>query len=105
MVQTSNSNKTGGRKNHNQRKKNAPIEQSDLNAKEHNTGSNKGKKKVKFPCLSCKEDHFTRDCPCLMDIQKYVEQSKNPPPTILTNPFPAQQQQMVAQAPAKNPPI
>ena len=89
LVQTS---KTSRLKNHNQCKKNAPIEQSEANAKEPNAGSNKGKKKLKFPCLACKEDHFTRDYPRLADVQKYVEQSKNPPRVVLTNPFPAQHQ-------------
>ncbi|WP_206672685.1 hypothetical protein, partial [Serratia oryzae] len=49
-----------------------------------------GKKKLKFLCLACKEDHFTKDCPRLVDVQKFVEQSKNPTLTMLTNPFPAQ---------------
>jgi hypothetical protein len=48
LVQTSKSNQTGGRKNHNCRKKNAPAEKSELNSKEPNTGGNKGKKNVKF---------------------------------------------------------
>lgn len=34
-----------------------------------------------------------------MDVQKYVEKSMNPPPAMLTNPFPTQHQQMVAQIP------
>ena len=103
LVQTSKSNQTGGRNNCNRWKKNAPTKQSELNAKEPNVGGNKGKKKVKFPCLASKEDHFIRDCPRLVDIKKYVEQSKNPLPAMLTNPFPAQQQQMVAQVPAQQP--
>ena len=98
FVQTS---KTSRRKKCNQHKKNAPTEQSEANAKEPNTGNNKGKKKLKFPCLACKEDHFTRDCPCLVNVQKYVEQSKNPTPTMLMNPFPTQHQQMVSQVPTQ----
>lgn len=93
LVQTS---KTSRQKNHNQRKKNAPTKQSEANSKEPNTGNNKGKKKLKFPCLACKEDHFTRDYPHLADVHKYVEQSNNPPPVMLTNPFPTWHQQMVA---------
>ena len=58
---------------------------------------------MKFPCLACKEeDHFTRDCPHLTDVQKFVEQTKNPSPTVLTNPFPAQQQ-LVTQVPVQQP--
>jgi ribosomal protein L44E len=66
MVQTS---KTSRRKNLNQRKKNAPIEQSEANVKEPNpSNNNRGKKKLKFPCLACKEDHFPKDCPRLADV-------------------------------------
>ena len=103
LVQTSKSNQTSRRKNCNQQKMNAPTKQSESNAKEPNVGGNKGKKKLKFPCLPCKEDHFTRDYSCLVDIHKYVEQSKNPPPTVLTNPFPTQHRKMVAQVPAQQP--
>jgi hypothetical protein len=66
-------------------------------------GAKPVRKKLKFPCLACKEDHFTKDCPHLADIQKYVEQSKNPKPVVLTNPFPAQHQQLVAQVPMQQP--
>ena len=72
LVQTLKSNQTSGRKNRNHRKNNAPAEHSDLNAKEPNANGNKGKKKVKFPCLAGKEDHFTRDCHHLEDIHKYA---------------------------------
>ena len=100
MVQTS---KSSRRKNRNQQRKESSGEQEEATPKEAPSGKKKkGKKKVKFPCLACKEeDHFTRDCPRLADVQKFVEQSKNPPPAVLTNPFPAQQQQLVAQVPAQ----
>ena len=87
LVQTS---KTSRRKNHNQHKKNAPTQQSEANSYEPNAGGNKGKKTLKFPYLFYNEDPFIRDFPCLADVQKYVEQSKNPPSAMLTNPFPAQ---------------
>ena len=32
-----------------------------------------------------------------------MEQSKNPPPAVLTNPFPAQHQQLIAQVPVQQP--
>jgi ribosomal protein L44E len=102
MVQTT---KSSRRKNWNQRRKNSLGEQEEANTKETQPGNNskKGKKKLKFPCLACKEDHFTKDCPCLTDVQKFMEQSKNPTPDVLTNPFPTQHQQMVAQVPAQQP--
>ena len=101
LVQTS---KTNRWKNHNQRKRNAPVEQGEANVKEPNpSNNNRGKKKLKFPCLACKEDHFTKDCPHLADVKKLLEQSKNPTPVVLTNPFPTQHQQMVAQVLAQPP--
>lgn len=54
LVKTSKYNQACGRKNRNQRKKNAPTEHNEKNAKEPNVGSNKGKKKVKFHFLACK---------------------------------------------------
>ena len=101
MVQTS---KSSRRKSWNQWIKNSTGEQEEANTKETPSGNNKkGKKKLKFPCLACKEDHFTKDCLRLADVQKYVEQSKNPTPVVLTNPFPTQHQQLVAQVPAQQP--
>ena len=101
MVQTS---KSGRRKSQNQQRKESSGEQEEANSKETPSSKNKkGKKKLKFPCLTCKEDHFTKDCPHLADVQKYVEQSKNPPPAVLTNPFPTQHQRLVAQVPAQQP--
>ena len=97
MLQTS---KSSERKRWNQRRKNSSGEQEEANTKETPSGNNtKGNKKLKFPCLACKEDHFTKDYLRLADVQKFVEQSKNPTPTVLTNPFPAQHQQLVAQVP------
>ena len=70
--------------------KNSSSEQEETNTKETQPGNNKkGKKKLKFPCLAFKEDHFTKDCPRLADVQKFIQQSKNPTSVVLTNPFPA----------------
>ena len=44
-----------------------------------------------------------KDYPHLTDVQKFVEQSKNPTPAMLRNPFPTEHQQMVAQVPAQQP--
>lgn len=87
MVQTT---KYSRQKSHNQQRKNSSSEQEEANTKETQPGNNnkKGKKKLKFPFLACKEDHFTKDCPHLTDVQIFVEQSKNPTPVVLTNLFP-----------------
>jgi len=71
MVQTS---KPSRCKNENQRWKESSGEQEEATPKETPSGKNKkGKKKLKFPCLACKEDHFTKDCLHLADVQKFVE--------------------------------
>ena len=81
--------KSSRQKSWNQQRKNSSGEQEEANTKETQPSNNKkGKKKLKLPCLACKEDHFTKDCPHLMDVQKFVEQSKNPTPAVLTNSFP-----------------
>ena len=101
MVQTTKSSRC---KSHNQRRKNSSGEQEEANIKENQPSNNKkGKKKLKFPFLACKEDHFTKDCLHLMDVHKFFGQSKNPMPTMLTNPFPASHQQMVAQVLTQQP--
>jgi hypothetical protein len=53
------------------------------------------KRKLKFPCLICGDDHFTRDCPHRDEVAKLFK--GNSQPVVLTQPFP-QQQSMVSQA-------
>ena len=48
-------------------------------------GGKKEKKKVKFPCKLCQEDHLTHQCPLIDQAQKLL---KNQQPTILNDPFP-----------------
>ena len=67
MVQTT---KSSRRKSRNQRRKNSFGEQEEANTKETQLGNNnkKGKKKLKFLYLACKEDNFTKDYLCLMNV-------------------------------------
>ena len=67
MVQTTKSSRW---KSHNQWRKNSSGEQEEANTKETQPSNNnkKGKKKLKFLCLACKEDHFTKDCLHLTDV-------------------------------------
>jgi hypothetical protein len=51
------------------------------NASEGNTK----KKKSKYPCNLCTEDHLTHQCPQLAKAQKLLAQQQ---PVMLTNPFP-----------------
>jgi hypothetical protein len=52
--------------------------------------------KLKFPCLICGDDHYTRDCPHRDEVAKLFK--GNLQPAVLTQPFP-QQQSLVAQTP------
>jgi hypothetical protein len=64
---------SGGKKKGNNNKKNKnSSEQSGPKTQENNV-EGKPKRKVKYPCMICKEDHFTKDCPCLTEIHQYLE--------------------------------
>jgi hypothetical protein len=42
--------------------------------------------KLKFPCLICGEDHYTRDCPHWDEVAKFFK--GNSQPIVLPHPFP-----------------
>ena len=48
-------------------------------------GGKKEKKKVKFPCKLCHEDHLTHLCPLMEQAQKLLKVQQ---PTVLKDPFP-----------------
>ena len=48
--------------------------------------------------MICGEDHYTKGCPHREEVNKFLK--GNSQPIVLTNPFPPQHQQMVAQNPA-----
>jgi hypothetical protein len=54
-------------------------------------------RKLKFPCIICGGDRYTRDCPLRNEVAK-IFQGKSQP-VVLTQSFP-QQQSMVAQTPS-----
>ncbi len=60
----------------------------------------KEKRKAKYPCMICADDHYTKDCPHKEEVTKFLK--ANAQPAVLKNPFSAQQQGMVAQNPAAN---
>jgi hypothetical protein len=41
---------------------------------------------MKYPCLMCGDDHYTRDCPRQDEVTKFLK--GNSQPIVLTNPFP-----------------
>ena len=45
------------------------------------------KRKVKFPCKLCKDDHLTHLCPRMEDASKFITQG----PIMFTNPLPNNQ--------------
>jgi hypothetical protein len=76
-------NRKGGKNNNNKPK------DKDNNGK-HNDNAGEGRKekrKVKFPCKLCTDDHLTHLCPKLAEAARLL----NLPPAVLTNPFPHNQ--------------
>jgi hypothetical protein len=53
----------------------------------------KDKRKPRYPCLICGDDHYTKDCPRRAEVTKFLQGTVKPPtPVILSQPFPSQQQ-------------
>ena len=72
-------NRKGGNKN-----KNANFnDKNDRNV----GGDTNFKRKVKFPCKLCKDDHLTHLCACMEDASRFIAQG----PTVVTNPLPHNQ--------------
>lgn len=64
-VQTVNNQQAGGKKKKHKKKK-GNIGQgghTTTNNNNNTVGGNKGKKKLKYPCKLCKDDHLTHQCP------------------------------------------
>ena len=53
----------------------------------------KPKRNTKYPCLLCGGDHFTKECPQREEINDFL--TSIPMPTVLTDPFPSQQQLII----------
>jgi hypothetical protein len=72
-----------GQKNSNKPKDNGNNEKLNNNSSE----GNKERRKVKFPCKLCIDDHLTHLCPKLAEAARLLSLS----PGVLTNPFPHNQ--------------
>jgi hypothetical protein len=95
-VQSTPSQQPGGKKKErNKPKKNNNNEQP-KNQPQTPVARKQPQRKLKFPCLICSDDHYTRDCPHRDEVAKIFK--GNSQPTVLTHPFP-QQQSLVAQTP------
>ena len=52
---------------------------------------NKDKRKPRYPCLICGDDHYTKDCPRRAEVTKFLQGIRKPPtPAVLSQPFPSQ---------------
>jgi hypothetical protein len=84
-----NQNKKKGKGKNKEDKNNNP--QSDKSKMK--TVDEKDKRKPRYPCLICGDDHYTKDCPRHVEVTKFLQGSGKPPtPVILSQPFPSQQQ-------------
>jgi hypothetical protein len=57
------------------------------------TTDEKDKRKPRYPCLICGDDHYMKDCPRRAEVTKFLQGSgKTPTPAVLSQPFLSQQQ-------------
>jgi len=82
-------NKRKGLNNHKGGKNGNKPKDKDNNGKQNDNAreGKKEKRKVKFPCKLCTDDHLTHLCPKLVEAARIL----NLPPDVLTNPFPQNQ--------------
>jgi hypothetical protein len=53
----------------------------------------KDKRKPRYPCLICGDDHYMKDCPRHVEVTKFLQGTGKPStPIVLSQPFPSQQQ-------------
>jgi hypothetical protein len=53
----------------------------------------RNKRKPRYPCLICGDDHYTKDFPQRAEVTKFLQGALKPPtPAVLSQPFPSQQQ-------------
>ena len=87
-------NRKGGRNNDNKPKGNTNNDRLKVNVGE----GKKEKRKVKFPCKLCTDDHLTHLCSKLKEATRILYL----PPVVLTNPFPNNQHMASRSSNAKN---
>jgi hypothetical protein len=82
--------------------KNKSIKRKGKNKEEKNTlqarktktppVDDRDKRKPRYPCLICGDDHYTKDCPRHTKVTKFLQVAPKPPTlVILSQPFPSQQ--------------
>jgi hypothetical protein len=51
------------------------------------------KRKPRYPCLICGDDHYMKDCPRRVEVTKFLQGASKPPAlAVLSQPFLSQQQ-------------
>ena len=81
-MQTLDNNKNKGKA------KNKKLGNPQENPKPTTNENDKGKRKVKYPCLLCGVDHLMKECPRHDEITQFLK--TNPTLTLLIDPFPSQ---------------
>jgi hypothetical protein len=73
-------NKESKNNNQTEKTKSPPVEDRD-------------KRKPRYPCLICGDDHYTKDCPRRAEVNKFLQGTSKPSTmAVLSQPFPSQQQ-------------
>jgi hypothetical protein len=73
-------NKEGKNNNPNEQTKSPPVDDQD-------------KRKPRYPCLICGDDHYMKDCSRRAEVNKFLQGAPKPStPAVLSQPFPSQQQ-------------
>jgi hypothetical protein len=94
-------NKKKGRNNNHKGGKNNNKPKDNRNNEKTNNNDGEGKKerrKVKFPCNLCTDDHLTHLCPKLVEATRLLSLL----PVMLTNPFPHNQHMALSSSNAGN---
>jgi hypothetical protein len=96
-VQSAPSQQSGGKKKAKNKPKNTNNNEQPKNQSQTPATEKQPQWKLKFPCIICGDDHYTRDYPQSDEVAKIFQW--NSQPAVLTQPFP-QQQSTVAQTPS-----
>ena len=99
-------NKKGGQKGKSKKeRKERTANAAGNNGRKEDEGDNKKTSKVKFPCKLCGESHLTHLCPKISEAKRLLGQpNAAQQTTILSNPFPHPNQQMLVNVGYPNPP-
>ena len=72
-VNTIQSNESSNREKKGKNKSKKPDNQQEGNKTQNSDVDSKGKRKVKFPCLICGGDQFTKECPNPEEVSNFLK--------------------------------